>query len=90
MAWARLPEACAAIYAAAAAFAFHYDRNTGGSFINLSGMVAGIVTLPGSLLIELLTGKFDFRDNTQASIAILITAAIVYLLAAGLQRVIRA
>jgi hypothetical protein len=79
----------ALVYVAFAIWVIHGERvSTGGGWINLRGMGAILVTGPISLPAEWLGVKLDYRSNAQMGFAMLGTALLVYLLTAGIVKLL--
>jgi hypothetical protein len=74
----------AALYVVAAIYVIHSDRtHSSGGWINPSGFVSGLATLPIAALVEcVLRRRLNHRSNIQMGLAVLGTAAIVGGLAA--------
>jgi len=81
----RFGGALAAFYAAFAVWVVIAERTTkAGGWITLRGMASALVTAPVSLPMEMLGWKLDYRRTPDMALAILICAALVYLLGASL------
>lgn len=79
----------ALIYVVFAIWVIHGERvSTGGGWINLRGMGAWLVTAPISLPCEWLGFKLDYRSNAQMGFAVLGTALLLYLLVAGVAKLL--
>jgi hypothetical protein len=79
----------ALIYVGFAIWVIHGERiATGGGWISLRGMGAALVTAPVSLVAEWLGFKLDYRSNAQMGAAVLGTALLIYLLTAGIAKLV--
>src|SRR4051812_40935178 len=71
--------AVAVLYIVLAAGFVREDRKTHtGGFINLQGMLSGLVTLPVAFPLEYWGHKINFRSNWQMAGAILVCAALIF------------
>lgn len=55
------------------------DRKTStGGFINLQGMLSGLLTLPVAFPLEYAGHKLDYRSNWQMGLAIIFCAGLIF------------
>ena len=68
-------------YAVVAASVIALDRRPGGgSWINLSGLVSGLITFPITALAEQCGRRLDYRSNVDMTVAVAGTALLLALL----------
>jgi len=78
------PVIAALIYMSLATGFVRADRQVhSGGFINLQGMMSGLVTLPVAFLLEYYGSKLDFRNNWAMGAAIFFCGALVFGLSFG-------
>lgn len=81
----------ALIYAAIAIWVVFTERTgpSGGGWISPNGMASYLITLPVSLPMEVLGARPDYQKTFDMAAAILVCAALVYLVGAGLEWFVR-
>lgn len=79
----------AAIYIAIAVWVVISERTSpGGGWISLNGMASFLITFPVSAPLEIMGARPDYQKNIDIGGAVLVCAALVYFVGAGLDWVV--